>query len=153
RADSRGFWWGADTQAYYYDLETDQGLPLSEAPGAFDLAHGRLLLNRLLVPPDAMIHSRLLLADPLGRQRLPLSDEPGEVLNASFSDDGNYLVYTHISLPGLDPMGHRVVTTTLVLTDLDTPDGPQYTTLYTQPSAAGDASVSVRGAFVPGTRT
>jgi hypothetical protein len=154
RADSRGFWWGAGTQAYYYDLETRVGLPLSELPGAFDLAHGRVLLNRLLLPSLDTVHSVLFLADPLGRQRIPLADERAEFAAASFSDDGEYLLYNEYSLPGVDATGRAVVTTTLVLTDLDTADGPRRTVLYTrQDSQDAFAVTMLRPTFVPGTHT
>ena len=152
RADSRGFWWSFANQAYYYDLTTTTALPLSELPGAVDAAHGRLLLNRLVLPAVNDLRSRLLLSDPLGHQRVVLADESGEVLAPTFSDDGNNLLYVLRSVPAPAGPGQEVTTTTLVLQDLDGPDGPVRHVLFsTQTVGNGDPPDIVRACFMPGT--
>ena len=87
RDDSQGFWWGYDNQAFYYDLRTHTGLPLSEMPAAVDPGHATLLLSRTFAG-DSDVGGRLLLSDPLGRQRIPLVEEPGDIHDACFSADG-----------------------------------------------------------------
>jgi dipeptidyl aminopeptidase/acylaminoacyl peptidase len=153
RDDSQGFWWGYDNQAFYYDLRTHTGLPLSEMPAAVDPGHATLLLSRTFAG-DADIGSRLLLSDPLGRQRIPLVEEPGEIRDARFSGDGRYLLYTVNSLPVKDSAGRRIVTTTLVLLDLDAGDAPVRTELDHVRGLVDDQPVGwLRMDFIPNTST
>jgi len=153
RDDSQGFWWGYDNQAFYYDLRTHTGLPLSEMPAAIDAGHPTLLLSRTFAG-DADVRSRLLLSDPLGRQRIPLVEEPGEIRVARFSGDGRYLLYTVNSLPVKDAEGRRIVTTTLVLLDLDAGDAPVRTELDHVRALVDDQPVGwLRMDFIPNTAT
>jgi hypothetical protein len=156
RDDSSGFWWAYDNQAFYYDLTTTQGLPISEAPGAVDTRQGRLLLNRVLVSEDLSdpVHSRLLLSDPYGTNRTPLIDEPGEVGDISFSADGGYLLYRLVSRPPAGAPGPHVTTATVVLHDFASPEAPVRTALYTQRISEADQPAAwMRVAFAPGSHT
>jgi dipeptidyl aminopeptidase/acylaminoacyl peptidase len=153
RDDSQGFWWGYDNQAFYYDLRNQTGLPLSEMPAAIDPGHATLLLNRTLAG-DGAVRARLLLSDPLGRQRIPLVEEPGEIRDARFSDDGRYLLYTVNALPVKDTTGRDVVTATLVLQDLDAGDAPVRTELaHVQAVVDGQPVGWLRMDFIPNTST
>jgi dipeptidyl aminopeptidase/acylaminoacyl peptidase len=153
RDDSQGFWWGYDNQAFYYDLRSHTGLPLSEMPATVDSGHATLLLSRTFAG-DADIRSRLLLSDPLGRQRIPLVEEPGEIRDARFSQDGRYLLYTVNSLPVKDAAGRRIVTATLILQDLDTGDAPVRTELDHVRALVDDQPVGwLRMDFIPNTST
>jgi dipeptidyl aminopeptidase/acylaminoacyl peptidase len=153
RDDSQGFWWGYDNQAFYYDLRTHTGLPLSEMPAAVDSGHGTLLLNRTFAG-DADIRGRLLLSDPLGRQRIPLVEEPGEIHDARFSADGRYLLYTVNALPVKDAAGRRIVTATLILQDLDAGDAPVRTELDHVRALIDDQPIGwLRMDFIPNTST
>lgn len=153
RDDSRGFWWGFDDQVYYYDLDAVTAVPLSELPGAVDTRHGRLLLNRLVLPTVDQLLSRLLLSDPRGQKRTPLAEEPGEVRDAVFSDDGDFLLYVQSSSLVLRSGGRRVMTDTVVLRDLTRPAGPRLE-LYSEQVDPDDPALDrVRAGFVPGAAT
>jgi WD40-like Beta Propeller Repeat len=153
RDDSQGFWWGYDNQAFYYDLRNQTGLPLSEMPAAVDPGHATLLLNRTLAG-DSDVRGRLLLSDPLGRQRIPLVEEPGEIRDARFSDDGRYLLYTVNTMPVKDAAGRRIVTATLVLQDLDAGDAPVRTELDHVRASIDDQPIGwLRLDFIPNTST
>ncbi len=145
RNDSSGFWWSYDNAAFDYDLTTHSSRQLTELPAAYDPAGKRLLFNRFLLPSLDTAHSRLLLGDADGQARSQLADEPGFVLNPTFSDDGRYLLYTVQDRPVGD-----TVTVTVVLHDLAAPAGAQRSTLLTAPVARATLdSTAVQAVFVP----
>ncbi|MGI8589154.1 MAG: hypothetical protein ACR2M0_15930 [Chloroflexia bacterium] len=154
RDDSKGFWWGFDNQAFYYDLAPPPGAPASlelpEMPGAADARHARLLLNRVLLSTN-VIYSRLLLSDEWGRNRTEIAEETGEVLLPHFSEDGRYLLYLLDSNLTDTPDGHTVITTSLVLRDLAAPSSSSRQTLYSARTILdGKPVISLYADFEPG---